>query len=284
VRLPHQLRKTDMKDNDQHALVKAAARRMCEHLAGKGVQVAHTQMLEALCAGLGVANWRTLRAALDAPRTVRPPQAPPAGLEQCWQVEAIYDDNDQQWSDEVSARTALEAAAMAKMERQTDCGLIIDVTSVSNAVGECVLSPDFYREALQFDSPRGALATVLQAAARLRERASRRQRAALDWLADCLHGLAHEEVLSELTGDEANERARARGKPVVFERDGESFCASEALGVLCEMLERAHGGVVAFERADPALAFTAYQVRAMVRYFGPVLDDPRCGGLAPRHA
>lgn len=271
-----------MKDNDQHALVKAAARRMCEHLAARGVRVAHTQMLEALCAGLGVANWRTLRAALDAPRPARAPTAPPPGTEQRWQVEAIYDDNNQQWSDEVSARTALEAAAMAKMERLTDCGLVIDVTSVSNTAGECVLSPDFYKQELQFDSEPGALLTVLRAATSLRERANSRQRAAIDWLAECLHGLTHEDDLPELTDHEANERARARGKPTLFERSGEFFRASEALVTLCEWLERRHGGVVTLESTDQALAFAAHQVRALVRHFGCVLDDPHCGGLAPR--
>jgi hypothetical protein len=270
-----------MNDNDQQTLVKAAARRMCEHLAGRGVWVAHTQMLEALCAGLGAANWRTLRAALDAPRSTRALKPPPAGTEQRWRVEAVYDDNDQQWSDDVRARTALEAAAMAKMERRTDCGLVIDVTSVNDATGRCVLSPDFYRQELQFEPTPVALRTLLRAAECLREHASRRQRVAMDWLAECLRGLVHEDDLSELTDDEADERARARDKPVVFAHGGESFRASEALATLCELLERAHGGVVALERVDPALAFVAHQLRAMARYFGCVLDDPHCGGLAP---
>lgn len=273
-----------MNDSNQQRLVKAAARRMCEHLAGQGVRVAHTQMLEALCAGLGAANWRTLRTTLDAPRSTRTLKPPPAGTEQCWRVEAIYDDNDQQWSDDVRARTALEAAAMAKMERRTDCGLVIDVTSVSDATGRCVLSPDFYRQELQFEPTPTALRTVLRAAQRLHEHASPRQRIVTDWLAECLRGLAREDDLSELTDDEADARARAKGQPVVFERDGETFRASEALTALCELLERERGGVVALERADPALAFAVHQLRAMARYFGCVLDDPRCGGLAPANS
>lgn len=272
------------KDNHKQELVKAAARRMCEYLAGKGVSVKHMQMLEALATGLGVANWRMLRAALDAPRedlTAIKPLAPEPGTEQRWLVDAIYDDNDQQWSDYVQARTALEAAAMAKMERRTDCGLIIDVTNVTNAAGETLLSPGFYKQEYQFGSSGGALRSVLKAAQKLRRQASKRQVACMDWLRDCLKILSKDDDLMELTDCEANEQAHEDGARFEFIQDGEAFTASQALCALCDLIEEAAGGVVAMEQTNDEAAFLVHQVRALTVYFGSVLDNPEYGGLTP---
>lgn len=267
-------------------LAKAAAHRMCEHLATRGVRVRHTLMLEALAAGLGAANWRTLRAALDAPRFAPEPgraRVCAPGVFQAWSVEGIYDDNDQQWGEDVSARTAREAAAMAKMERLTDLGLVIDVTSVRDAAGNCVLSPDFFRRELQFDSPRRALQTVLEAAARVRGAGSKRQRAAVAWLRSCLQALAGEDELFELTDFDAWRRASARRRPATLVCDDETFRASEALAWICDLLEADAGGVVALEKSNEAFAFILHQVRAMAFYFAAALDDCE-HGLASRMA
>ncbi len=270
------------KDNEQQDLVKAAARRMCEHLGNKGVQVKHAQMLEALSVGLGVANWRTLRAALDAPRATHEPakpKAPPPGVMQEWAVDGIYDDNDQQWSDNVLARTALQAVAMAKMERMTDC-CIIDVIYVRDSDGNVALSPSFYKQELQFDSPHRALRRVLKAGQKVRGKSTKKQQAALAWLQTCLRGLSDEDDLDELTDVQALEEAQQRRERATFTQYGETFRASEALEWICDLLEEAAGGVVAFEEADEELALMSHQVRAMAFYFSELLDDEECG-LAP---
>lgn len=128
--------KTQASDQD----VKNAARLLCQRLAKDGIQVKQSLALEAIAASFGVANWRTLKAKLDVP--AKPKFEGPRYL-----VEAIYTDNDQQYGDHVDADDPLEAAIYVMLERLTDFGNEVAISSVEDReTGKTLLSPDYLHE------------------------------------------------------------------------------------------------------------------------------------------
>lgn len=263
--------------NTNQDTIKAAARRMCEHLGAKGVKVPHTAMLEALSQGFGLDNWRTLKAVIDAPRAPiqAPKKAPPLGDWQQWSVSALYLDNNQQYGDSFAGRTPLEGAINAMHDRLTDFGLEIGIQEVRNADGESKLSPSFVTD-IQLLSNRSVLVTLLAATDLVPTAAmSPAQQLARAWLSKVLDDNEGDDF-AELTEWVRNPRQDAADPAV----EGFSLTPTQALEVLCDLGEQALGGVVALEAKDESKAQAFYQVRAMCAYFAPVLNDAAVGGIA----
>jgi hypothetical protein len=112
-------------------MMKDGARRVQEFLAAKGIDVKHSMMLEALSAGFGSRNWRTVREKLNAPSAAAPTLESLDGLR--WHVFAVYCDNDQPYNGYYPGSSAHEAMVTAQIERKFDDeGSIIDVHYVSD--------------------------------------------------------------------------------------------------------------------------------------------------------
>lgn len=263
--------------NTNQETIKTAARRMCEHLGAKGVKVQHTAMLEALALGLGLDNWRTLKAVIDAPRApMKPPKKSlPLGQWQQWSVSALYLDNQQQYGDSFAGRTPLEGAINGMHDRLTDFGLEIGIQEVRDADGECQLSPAFITD-IQLLSNRLALATVLDSVAELPAATlSADHRLARVWLRVLLE-YNEGDAFNELTEWSDSLKPNA-ADPVA---DGYVLTPTQALEALCDLGEEALGGVVKMEARDEKKAQAFYQVRAMCAYFADVLNDAGNGGIA----
>jgi hypothetical protein len=110
-------------------MVKDGARRVQEFLAAKGIEVKHSMMLEALSAGFGSRNWRTVREKLNAPSTPKPTLESLDGLR--WHVFGVYCDNDQPYNEYYPGECAHEAQVIAQIERMfSEDGSDIDVNYV----------------------------------------------------------------------------------------------------------------------------------------------------------
>lgn len=262
--------------NTYQDTIKAAARRMSEHLGAKGVRVSHAVMLEALAKGLGVDNWRTLKAVIDAPRMQQPAKKALAlGQWQQWSVSALYLDNNQQYGDSFAGRTPLEGAINALYDRLTDFGLEIGIQEVRDADGECRLSPSFITD-IQLLSNRSALVKVLAASDLVAASAlSEEQRLARAWLSRVLDDNPGDDF--ESLSDWEQEARMDAADPAV---EGFSLTPTAALELLCDLGEEARGGVIALEAVDEQWAQAFYQVRALCSYFGAVLNDADVGGIA----
>lgn len=149
----------DKTDTPDTAEFKKAAQALSKFLAARGTALSHAVALEALSASLGVKNWRTLRAKLQAPASVStaiPARASKSDVE--YSVEAIYRDNNQLYGDVVTATSPLAAAIYVQLERLTDAGSAteVSVTHVLDDQGKMVLSPSFLTD-LDLVSPREAV-------------------------------------------------------------------------------------------------------------------------------
>lgn len=254
--------------------IKQAARRMCEHFDANGVKVKHSLMLEALAKGLGLDNWRTLKAVIDAPRAPAAPakKALPLGEWQQWTVHGIYTDNDQQYGDYFSGRTPLEGAINAMMDRLTDCGLEIYISEVLDADKECQLSPSFITEIVLLDNVT-ALTRLLKALPADLDASLVQSR---EWLQTVLKAQPQGDRMTELTGYFELEEASAETATICEDC---ALLPTQALELLCEAVESAAGGVVALEKANEKLATACYQVRAMCSYFETLLNSAECSPL-----
>jgi hypothetical protein len=261
-----------MNMNNQDTL-KAAARRMCEHLGHKGVNVKHTQMLEAVAVGMGLDSWRELKAVIDAPRSAPVKEVPP-GLPRTWVVCAVYEDNRQAYEREFTGRTALEAAIDATVERLTDFGNVILVNAVFDkaAGGPTALFDD-----LTLLENRQALARLVKA---VNPVGGGQVHEALQWLTAVLAEFSADDF-SQLTDWAAWGDAGKDEAPI---HAGSTMTPAVALELMCEYAERLAGGVLAMERADEELALAVYQVRAMCKHFKSVLNDADVGGLVLERA
>jgi hypothetical protein len=200
--------------------------------------------------------------------------AQPNGEQQEWVVEAIYRDNDQQWSDRITARTALEAAVGAYIERQTDGGLFIDVTHVEDMDGETGYNPDFIH-GLNMESNRVALNNVLNA---IRPESLPAQgRAAHRWMLEALAEFDEEDFLDELTDSETMDNmdfSAVHALSVEHTQNPEILhTTSQCLINLCNALEAQEGGILNLEKNNKDLARDVYHVRAVSEYFEPVVDE-----------
>lgn len=110
-------------------MMKDGARRMQEFLQNNGVAVKHSMMLEAISAGFGVRNWRTVRDKLNSPvrRVVTLEEL--GGLR--WAVHGVYCVDNQRYMGYYKGETALEAQIVAQVERLVaDDGAQIEVSCV----------------------------------------------------------------------------------------------------------------------------------------------------------
>ncbi|WP_146039463.1 MULTISPECIES: glyoxalase superfamily protein [unclassified Variovorax] len=109
-------------------LFKESARRMTEFFASKGVKVKNTIALEALSTALGAKNYRTLLASLNRPAATRAEEDPNAWKpgQPRYTVHALYEDNNQRYSDDFGGADALEAAVCCQVDRNADfCSVTI---------------------------------------------------------------------------------------------------------------------------------------------------------------
>lgn len=283
--------------------IKAAAKRMCASLGAKGHKVTHTAMLEAIAEGLGLDNWRTLKAVIDAPRAKPEPEVPalpPLGEWQRWIVDGIYVDNDQQYGDEFDGRTPLEGAINALMDRLTDCGNVINICEVQDANRVSRLSPCYITE-IQLDRNDTALRALYREALRLHTEKSPEARTAeatlaLTWLHAQVDGLVENpkpprgqadkdqfESLTDYYEEEQRAKAKGFGAPAEYIKPGTTLTATQALELLCTEVEESYGGVVRMEDKGEAdkklldLTQQMYQIRAMCGYFEALLNDPDYG-------
>jgi hypothetical protein len=300
--MTNQVTSTESSSTEYQDSIKAAAKRMCASLGAKGLKVPHTAMLEAIAEGLGLDNWRTLKAVIDAPRAKPEPEAPvlpPLGEWQMWTVDAIYADNNQQYGDNFEGRTPLEGAINGLMDRLTDFGNVINICDVSDANGGNCLSPTYITE-IQLVANDTALRTLLREALRVNGEKSVEQRSAewvqaVTWLHAQLDGkmeepvptwgVPREDAFEELTDwHAAEEQMKARsGKATGYIREGTTITATQTIEFLCTEVEQSYGGVVKLEelgeRNDNVLdiAKQLYQLRAMCGYFEDVVNDQDYG-------
>lgn len=278
--------------------IKAAAKRMCASLGVKGHKVPHTAMLEAIAEGLGLDNWRTLKAVIDAPRAKPEPEVPalpPLGEWQRWNVDGIYVDNNQQYGDEFDGRTPLEGAINALMDRLTDCGNVIHICDVLDANRVNRLSPSFITE-IELAPNDTALRTLLREATRVDSEKPEDLRTpewnqALEWLHAQLDGQMEEptpmfmrprvDLFEDLTDwyNAEQQQKSSVGKALQYIKEGTLSTATETLELLCTAVENSYGGVVKLEELGAtndnvlSVAQQLYQIRAMCGYFGDVVND-----------
>lgn len=112
-------------ETEETKLLKTGARALSEFFATRGTEVSYSVALEALSASLGLKNWRTLRAKLQAPDV--PVPAPKDVSGGVFSVDAIYTDNDQLYGDYSDGISAIHAAILVQMERLHDAGWITEV-------------------------------------------------------------------------------------------------------------------------------------------------------------
>lgn len=259
-------------------IVKNAAKAMCAHLETKGVKVGHSLMLETLAKGLGLDNWRELKAVIDAPR-LKPPVSVPDGQLQSWTINGLYLDNSQPYGTEIQARTAMEAAAMAIMERYTDGCLELGIFGIEPVVpGPRPLFP-WSATAYTKLPVRDLLATVAMWGSQLKH-PSRQAQKTLAWLqsemeevkrlfaelpkveAEAEEKQYFEEMIDAFTTLQRPEDAQGLPKPT----------PGEAIQQLCENIFAEHSGAVQFEEANPTVAFALHQANALCEHFSGLLD------------
>jgi len=278
--------------------IKAAAKRMCASLEAKGHPVPHTAMLEALAQGLGLDNWRKLKAVLDAPRAQpEPPKptVPPLGEWQTWTVHGIYTDNNQQYGDDFRGRTPVEAAYHAMMDRLNDFGLMIHIRDVDDLSGENRLSPGDITDIHTYANDT-VLRTLAREAVKAHESSSSTEPYSpqLTWLCAEFDGNLDEpevklfedrkDVLEHLTDYDTNGDHGYKHPARITDAD-DGPTPVQALEFLLDQVEQFHGGIVNLQECVDKTYDTKletmlrhlYQVRAMCSVFETVLNHPAAG-------
>lgn len=148
-------------------MMKDGARRVQAFLEKSGIVVKHSVMLEALSAGFGSRNWRTVRDKLNGP--VETQATPPARLvveaDKRWHVYGYYTDNHQSTDGYYPGSSAHEAQAFAQVERRFDeDGSEFRATHARDRQSEDDCSYRFDTEDYVCSSFAGSLETVLQLA------------------------------------------------------------------------------------------------------------------------
>lgn len=266
-------------------IVKAAVGRMCAYFSERNIKVKRTMMYEAVADGFGLDSWRELKAVIDAPRAEPAVKVPALGEWQQWRVDAIYTDNDQQYGDSFSGRTPLEAAINAQIERLTDFGNEINIVSVSDEAGKCRLSPSYITE-IELCANDAALKALARALTSLGGTVlvDPQLRRSVEWLYDdVLDGDLEDpdvgkfdhvpDTLAYLTDYDLLDETEAG----VSDAETNPDAPTVRLNALCELLESAHGGIVALESKNEELATKVFQIRAMCGYFGAIFNHPTKG-------
>lgn len=136
------LNPTDEKPETEQ--LKDAAKLLRKFLSSQGLQISHTVALEAMSHSVSALNWKTLRAKLGR-QTPQPSFAGPRYL-----VNAIYQDNNQLYSEGVDADNPLQAAICVQLERLSDFGSCtrVDITEVVDRWDQAriVLAPSYLDE------------------------------------------------------------------------------------------------------------------------------------------
>lgn len=110
-----------MEATQEMEMMKDGARRVQAFLRERGVEVKHNVMLEALSAGFGSRNWRTVRDKLNGPTEAEAPATRvlvEAGKR--WHVYGNYTNNRQSFDGYYPGSCAQEAQAFAQVERRFD--------------------------------------------------------------------------------------------------------------------------------------------------------------------
>jgi hypothetical protein len=108
-----------MEATKEMEMMKDGARRVQAYLEERGITVKHNVMLEALSAGFGSRNWRTVRDKLNGPSEAEP--APVAvGPEERWHVFGEYTDNRQPYHAFYPGHCAQQAQVFAQLDRLFD--------------------------------------------------------------------------------------------------------------------------------------------------------------------
>jgi hypothetical protein len=129
-------------------MMKDGARRMQDYLKNKGLGVKHSVLLEAISAGFGSRNWRTVRDKLNAPSGGQVVTLEMLGGLR-WAVHAIYCDNGQRYMGNYKGESPLEAQVIAQVERRlANGGSEIEVSCVIDRLrGEGADAESFASEA-----------------------------------------------------------------------------------------------------------------------------------------
>lgn len=182
-------------------MMKDGARRMQEFLQNNGVAVKHSMMLEAISAGFGSRNWRTVRDKLNAPANRVVTLEDLGGLR--WAVHAIYCDNNQRYMDYYKGETALEAQIIAQVERffSEEGSLEIEVSCVVDRLtGEGADEESFASEASIVDVSKMLQRLAVAARRNLSEPPQRGVAEADAWDSDNLSIEVFEELLGVENG------------------------------------------------------------------------------------
>lgn len=261
--------------------------RMHEILKSENYYVPRTAVLAALVKAVG--NGGNLDSLPD--KAVIPPgsiheeiQAVESGVWQAWNVDAIYLDNNQLFSDSYQGRTPLEAAINAMVERLTN-GNEIGICAVQDANGTIRLTPTLPDE-IQLYANVEALNTFMNCVMELSSSTS-------SWLSnDALvaarsllyktHANGGRGFIRDWDEEDADPYdhltdgfqltkaiATLGNRPA---RDVNGVLPSESLQLLCEAVEQQYGGVLTLENFDEALATQLYQIRATCKYFAAVMN------------
>jgi len=136
-------------DTEETQALKTGARALSAFFEARGTPVSNSVALEALAASLGLNNWRTLRAKLQAPTVAPPAPEPDVFSDGVFSVDAIYRDNDQLYGDFMNGVSALHAAILVQMDRLHDCGSATEVSILGvedRRTKKLVLSPNYPHE------------------------------------------------------------------------------------------------------------------------------------------
>lgn len=151
-------------ETEETQALKAGARALSAFFAARGTDVSYSVALEALSSSLGLKNWRTLRAKLQAPEAPAP--APKEFSDGVFSVDAIYTDNDQLYGDYSDGISAIHAAILVQMERLYDFGSITEVSILGvtdRRTDKMVLCPNYPHE-LNLVEPRKAIEVLCRLA------------------------------------------------------------------------------------------------------------------------
>ena len=254
-------------------IIEQACLQMQAYLNSEGFAVTSSQMRKALEHGFGTNSAENTGSEMGAVKPSLPASAVPANKKiwpymQQWIVSAVYLDNDQQFGESYWARTALEAAYLALMDRQADGGLDIGIISVADSKRVVRLSPSVITE-ISLVENRTALATLLQEAGEFSwdRKASRRELlqeiCAKHWLQAVLKKFPDSTGLPELNS--AFDLGRCEGVSAAVE--GQDLLPAQALSLLCDgVLEYMPGA------ADQKILKQVYQLKALCVYFEDVLN------------